>query len=209
MRPDDPRHGEERGYYAHRKAGQEPCDPCKRGHMRAEKIRALKRMNPAERVDQIGYVRRLQALARLGWTAQRLAAEIGISHYLAKQLLAGTYRWQLRSDTAAVIAEGYERLCMTFPTTTRKGEQSAATHAQREAIRRGWAPPLAWDDIDDPNEKPDTGHDRRTYKREQLLEEFFHLVRQGDTHETAARRLGVTTDAIEKARERARKDAAA
>lgn len=29
MRDDDPRHGSTSGFHAHRRAGQEPCEPCR------------------------------------------------------------------------------------------------------------------------------------------------------------------------------------
>lgn len=35
MSPDDPRHGKRAGYLAHRRAGQDPCTPCREAHTRA------------------------------------------------------------------------------------------------------------------------------------------------------------------------------
>lgn len=199
MTPDDPRHGEERGYYAHRKAGQEPCDPCKKAHMRAEKVRAMKRLHPKPPVNQIGLVRRLRALARLGWTAQRLGEELGVSHELIKSVLRGGYRWTVGHDIEKRIRDGYERLCMTLPPMRGRNDDSAATRQRQKAIANGWPPPLAWDDIDNPDEVPATDTERTTWKRDELVNEFYLLVRTGSTHKAAAERLHVTPKAIEKA----------
>lgn len=45
MTPDDPRHGTNAGYQAHRKADQTPCDDCYRGRLRARKAIELDRLS--------------------------------------------------------------------------------------------------------------------------------------------------------------------
>lgn len=105
-------------------------------------------------VDSTGTRRRVQALYALGWTWDALAAELGIPNNSSVWRLAhgvhcsdrGVYR-----ETAASIADLYERLCMTRP------EGWVADRARSIAIRNGWVPPLAWDDIDDPNAVPSGG----------------------------------------------------
>ena len=81
--------------------------------------------------------------------------------------------------------------------------------SQRKIARgRGWLSPLAWDNIDDPNERPTATRDHSHYRAAELLSEWDHLRRSGESIEQAARQLGVTVGAIEKAIERAGRDAA-
>ena len=55
-------------------------------------------------------------------------------------------RDHVRRSTAERIAALYDRWCMT--------PGPAATRNRAMAVRRGWAPPLAWNNIDDPDEQP-------------------------------------------------------
>ncbi|WP_327029734.1 hypothetical protein OG989_04210 [Micromonospora sp. NBC_01740] len=95
-------------------------------------------------VDSTGTARRLQALTAIGYDANKLAAELGIAGQPVRR-----WRRQTRPKIAAryhkMIAGLYERLALTPGTSA---------EARRLAARKGWAGPLAWDDIDDPNEQP-------------------------------------------------------
>ena len=94
---------------------------------------------------------------------------------------------------ALAIHTAYDRLSMTRPEGTR------ADTARRRARHLGWPPPLAWDDIDDPDETP-TGHHRDLRKRS-----AFHLddIAEHLTHNPAtttaqlAHRFGVQPNAIQ------------
>jgi hypothetical protein len=92
-------------------------------------------------VDATGTRRRLQALAAIGWPPRALAERLGIQ---PDNILR---RHRVRVGTARLVAAVYDQLSMTPGPDTR----SAAA-----ARRRGWAPPLAWDDdsIDDPAARP-------------------------------------------------------
>ncbi|MFC0626144.1 hypothetical protein [Kribbella deserti] len=81
MTPDDPRHGQHRGYYAHKVAGQEPCEPCRdafnkhrrrRGKLRTRGIPS--RLPIGERIYS-----RLVAARKRGMTHQDIADALDVS----------------------------------------------------------------------------------------------------------------------------------
>jgi len=94
-------------------------------------------------VDATGTIRRLRALAAMGWPMKQLAAMSGVAmptiSYLMHHRRATVY-----SRTAAKVAALYDELSM---------KEGNSQRSRLRARRHGWAPPLAWDDetIDDPN----------------------------------------------------------
>lgn len=149
MSPDDPRHGSTRGYHA---GCHEEC--CRRAMARYEKAGRLARLNGGLAVPALGAQRRLQALMRLGWSSHAIAVEAGLPHRNHVWRIINGQKgrptvWVQRS-TDQWVREVYERLSMRLPTTHYVGRTRA--HAER----MGWPPPLAWDDIDDPDERPAT-----------------------------------------------------
>lgn len=148
MSPDDPRHGERRGYYAHRADGEEACESCKRAAAAAEQRYELARMHGRSgRVLAIGTQRRLRALQAIGWTLTAIAEDIGTKRSRVEKWCSED-RTYVYTTTAARVADVYERLCMGRPT----GQW--ATRTRNMAARKGYAPPLAWLNIDDPSESP-------------------------------------------------------
>jgi hypothetical protein len=104
-------------------------------------------------IPPLGAQRRIQALMALGWTGQDIADAAGFSHRnRVRQILVGQKgkpcRW-IERRTDAVIRSVYEELSMLVP-------PMSAVHARTRTMsrRKGWAVPLAWDDIDDPSEQP-------------------------------------------------------
>ncbi len=95
----------------------------------------------------IGTMRRLQALAALGHTFARIADGLGMSQAGAHHL-ATRDRAYVRATTAAKVDALYDAWSMTLPPETTSAERKAATYARGVARKHGWAPPLAWDDID-------------------------------------------------------------
>lgn len=201
MSPDDPRHGTYAGAVAHWFDNEKPCADCTRAEWRYRKTRQMRHLRgDPPMVSSVGTVRRIHALLAIGWTGPQIAAEAGVSINAMRSI---DYHGSttVRSTTAAKIAAAYERMSMTWP------EGHYASRTRNTAKRRGWLPPLAWDDIDDPDECPDLTEHRRTAA--DLLAEVDHLTGLGVSIHTAATQLGVTVGAIEKALERARKEAAA
>lgn len=97
----------------------------------------------------VGVVRRLQALMRIGWSMRALAAEVGVyESTLQEALRTADTRQFVRSTLAAAVVDAYDRLHLTSP------EGRGASRARATAAARGYAPPLAWDDIDNDPEPP-------------------------------------------------------
>jgi hypothetical protein len=96
-------------------------------------------------VPAIGTIRRMRALATIGWTFSAQATAIGWD-------VRNLHRIFTRSDyvtvaTARTVAELYDRWSMTTPEP-----RYSTSRARGAAARSRWLPPLAWDDdtIDDP-----------------------------------------------------------
>lgn len=204
---DDPRHGTPAGRKAHRRANEDPCRRCKDAAAKYQNLRELDALRGAPRAgDDLGTRRRIQALVALGWCYPELAARSGVSgaqvHKWAK---GGAY---IRATSRDKIVGLYEALSMTHPPSDTPAQRRNAKYARTIAAKRGWPPPLAWDDIDDPNERPDMGVDSSLYRSSELVAEWEFLRRSGVSMHTAAGQLGVSVSAIEKAIERVGKVAA-
>ena len=109
------------------------------------------------------------------------------------------YADRVQRRTAEKVARLYDELSMVAGPSTR---------ATTEAKRKGWAPPLAWDeeDLDDPAAKPAAhppglpGRQRNTDLEERVLE----LTRCGLSAAEIAIRLGTNTRYVTRVRSRGR-----
>lgn len=158
MTPDDERHGTYAGAAQHWKAGEALCDPCAVAASRRRKLnRVLRQQGRAKWVPSTGTVRRLRALRCLGWTIADIARATGVP---AKTLRNPCHRGQyVHRDTFTAVTVLYEQWCMTRPVG------GYHERARRYAARMGWAPPLAYDDIDtDPEPNYSHATDRVTGK---------------------------------------------
>lgn len=133
----------------------------------AAKILAVRDMEPdPARVPLFRARRRLQALQCLGWSLAEIGERCGWS---SQNLLAiirdNTWRPRetVSAATFAKIARVYDELSMRVAPNDRY-----TSNVRNRARRLGYMPPLAWDDIDDPNEQPRgvhrTGEDRTRTK---------------------------------------------
>ena len=149
-------------------------------------------------VDATGTRRRLQALVALGWPQSELARRIGSRESTVGDVL----------DASRTSVGVFRKVCAVFdelwdkqPPASGRWERAAVTHARRRAARRGWAPPLAWDDdtIDDPDAEPqhavtgDGPPNRRIH-----FEDVEFLLATGSTIEAIAERLGAKPATIER-----------
>lgn len=146
MSPDDPRHGTPAGRFAHKRAGHpEPCDPCKAAATRDQKIRRLEWQRGTTRtVPVLGTRRRLRALSRIGWPTREIARLLGWNAGTVNRIMSGRIQ-RVSRDTAAEVTALYDRLSMTLGPN-----QVTATRA----ATKGWPGPMAWDDPDNPRERP-------------------------------------------------------
>lgn len=147
MSPDDPRHGRNAGYDA---GCRDQC--CKAGAAEYERLRRYDAIlgRPPRTQDATGTNRRMQALVALGYSYRDLSEHLGVGHDQARKLaLPMAY---VRSSTADRVKAVFEKLCMTPA-----ADSWRASYARTVARKSGWVPPLAWTDIDDPNEQPDLG----------------------------------------------------
>jgi hypothetical protein len=143
--PDDPRHGTNAGYIAHFLDGEktEPCLPCRGAHARyAKQLRNKRYVNRADRLRTSATPtrRRLQALAAIGWPWAELNERLGYGP--RTQRISGLLVAEhVHVDMERRVAALYEELHMT------KGPSSMT---RQRAVKKGWAPPMAWDNIGDP-----------------------------------------------------------
>lgn len=88
-----------------------------------------------------GAQRRVQALHARGWMAEDLAPVVGLSAVTLERVL-----WQatITPRAHAIIAAAYELLWNATPPCSDLARQ----HEMARAAANGWAPPMAWDDID-------------------------------------------------------------
>jgi hypothetical protein len=189
MSPDDPRHGTTNGYRLGCRAS------CCRRAVAAQRAEQRKRYyllrTDTLMVPTLGTRRRIEALASLGWTTSEVSRRAG---YERSHLGLVVRRGALRQATAERIAVVYDQLSMQRPPEITRAEKIDASRARRIAAERGWPPPLAWDDIDDPTETPRgwqyAGPDRRAVLHE--------LDDQGVGITAACRRLDLTRKALER-----------
>lgn len=181
---DDPRHGTNVGY----KSCRCRCGTCRRAMALGANLYKMRRAANGGRrldVDKLGSVRRLQALMAMGWTRRELARRAGYQGDAFAPIL-NSPRQVLRAETAAKILDLYDRLSMTH---------GPSSSGRIRAASRGWPPPLAWNNIDDPDENPVdwkyNGTNDRHADLDDCLSNGFHLSE-------VCRALGLTFTALEK-----------
>jgi hypothetical protein len=131
------------------------CLECRVGHgtyrQNRRRMMAYGRWKPF--VDPAGSMRRLQALAAIGWSIAYVAPLTGRSPEEVRRISRGEHTKLLR-PTADAIRRVYDELSMT-PRPT-KGSNGSVQKIINKARQEGWPPPLAWDDesIDDPDASP-------------------------------------------------------
>lgn len=123
------------------------CPEARAASSRARARRAARAyLQGPNRIDATGTVRRLRALAVIGWDVYTLADRLSWDWHRVSRIRTGAQQMVLR-DTARAIAAIYDELA------ARRGPSARAA---LDARQRGWQPPLAWDDdtIDDPTAEP-------------------------------------------------------
>jgi hypothetical protein len=146
-----------------------------------------------------GTRRRLQALVVAGWPPVVLAGGLGMKlqqlHFLLHQERDG-----VSIRTAARVEGLFGELWDQVP--ERHGVKGAAAgRARLLAERWGWAPALAWDDLDDPSAAPQWGD--VTSRGTSVIEDTAELAAEGLSREGIAARLRVKWGTVRQAHHRA------
>ena len=208
------------------------CSDCRTAHReysywRRHMIEAGRADVLNSRVDPTGARRRIQALMCLGWSQVQIATHAGTTQTVISAHLYN--RWITRNGHDR-IATVYELLSARIPATDTTSQRMSVHRTRALARRNGWAPPLAWDDIDDPDEQPTghlvcttagcaraaqpdgrcSGHQRRPHApppispqdRADLVARIHELAEAGLTDPEIGRRVGKSADAVFKIRHR-------
>ncbi|MFC8009105.1 hypothetical protein [Streptomyces cinereoruber] len=143
--------------------GSSPYPPSKR--IRTETAAAILSFTPTlddypagARIDSTGTIRRLRALAHMGWTSPTIGKRIP---YSAPRTIEQVGRaTKLTAQLARSVRDVYTELS-SVAAEDMGVTPWVARRRRNYATAQGWAPPTAWDDdtIDDPNAIPEwTGH---------------------------------------------------
>ncbi len=103
-------------------------------------------------VPSRGVQRRIQALVVRGWSMSKIARRVGMSPANFSHLLD---RDQVQASTYRAVCEVYEELWDQDPPEETHRDKIAASRSRSYGKRRRWAPPLAWDDIDNDPHPPE------------------------------------------------------
>ena len=139
-------------------------------------------------VNIVPTARRLQALIAIGYTQADLAARMGWTPQNINALVHGR-RPNCTHGVAKTVSDLYEQL---------SANPGPSKRSRALAARNGWAPPLAWDDIDNLDETP-TGAAVVPVRTSIDVKEVAWLMQSGETLEVIGKRLGVNPKSIERA----------
>ena len=156
----------------------------------------------AERTPVDGSRRRVEALWWLGYTNQQIADAAGLHDSTITRLLRGHYR-TVTATTAAGVDRAFRALWDKPARATDWVSARTIRAQQAEAQRRGYVSPLAWDDIDDPDETPNLGR-YEAGLGEEFDESVRVLTREGWSAARIAEHLGVSERTVVRARTRGR-----
>jgi hypothetical protein len=89
----------------------------------------------------------VRALVAIGWPLTEQARRLGVSTQKVWQIASAKYP-TITEANACDVRSLFECLSAT---------PGGSVRAVNDARRKGWLPPLAWDDIDDPHAEPSVG----------------------------------------------------
>lgn len=138
------------------------------------------------RIPAVGTTRRLQALVAFGYTQSDLCSRLGMSATNGTCLFSGAQ--VLVTATTARKVEALFDALQLIP--------GPSDRARQRAARRGWAPPLAWDE--DTIDNPDAvAEGARGNGRTKLDADEYHDLRQlGFTDDQVAERAGIQRESL-------------
>lgn len=113
------------------------CPEATTANMRYRKRLALRHLQGDEpRVSALGAVRRIQALMAMGWPR----------YFIIREALGDRGGSYLRSSYDSISVDTHRRIVELYDRLSAKQGPSNITRLRARA--KGFAPPLAWDDID-------------------------------------------------------------
>lgn len=167
------------------RGGDDPRPPRKQisKALEAKLLAVTPDMAAGSIVDNLGSVRRLQALAAAGWSQHRLAGMLGMFPGNFGKIIHGE-RGGILVSTAKKIEAFFDDHWDKEPNANSRFERAGITRAKREAAAKGWVTAAAWDDIDDPTEEPkgdivDESVNHRSLSALNKIDRLELLVRDG------------------------------
>lgn len=148
---------------------------------------------PAERpgrgwMDATGTRRRGQALFRIGYTTQFMAAELNVHPESMSRILNGGVRFVPGANVRKMNALYARQRWVPGPSITNR----------TKGLRRGWDGPLAWDDatIDDPAARPDADEPytppAKNGRDSMRMAELEHLLGLGESEASIAKQMNAS-----------------
>lgn len=149
---------------------------------KAQKILAVQplveNLGSRRSVPATGTHRRVQALVARGWSVSRIGRELGFE---AGNFHAVMHREHVGAETHRQVAHLYERLWNVEPPRAEWREKIAYSRSVAYAQRRGWLPPLAWDDIENDPEPERTVVKQGRVTGEEVLDDVEFLLDAGES----------------------------
>lgn len=98
-------------------------------------------------IDAAATIRRLHALAVVGWTPGRIERLLGVRNHGFTTVSAGR-EFRIRKEFARALREAYDTLAFSPPTFPNRESRQESRRAQANARALGWPGPLDWEDIE-------------------------------------------------------------
>jgi hypothetical protein len=136
--------------------------------------------------------RKLQALQAIGWNGKTLAEHCGRHRRQLDYIATGECQW-VGPEWREIIDRLYDELSNIRP------DSLAAHRCRLKSARKGWLPPLAWDDIEydhapyDPYDVPEVSP----------IEQYLELRQLGYKDWQIAKRFGISEDSLQRRLQRA------
>lgn len=145
-----PRVKHQHGTYTAYESDRCRCTRCALAYSRWKRAWLAGEDRERATIDGSGTRRRLQALTVMGWSPPELALRLGMNEQSVLRLRNSSTARRVLPATYGAVRDLYDQLW---------NRRSPGLHSQRLtnlALRKGWHPPLAWDDdeIDNPAAKP-------------------------------------------------------
>jgi len=157
--------------------------------VRIETQEAILKVRPSSRlVPGLIAARKLQALIAIGWTQTEIAKRLHVDPSNIKSLITGS---------RAIFTSKDKKVDQLFRQLQNTPGRSDL--ARQRAKRLNWLPPMAWDDIDDPSERPQHEHLRKESRAYKIHpEDLQELTRLGWSNEEIAKRYNMKIKSVER-----------